>query len=231
MSVKLISITPNAQEIIAYCARVSSNNQDNPNIKGLLQYCANHSHWSIFEMANMVIEVNTTRAISAQILRHRSFNFQEFSQRYQSVEMDLEIPKLRRQDLKNRQNSIQDLDLDLVKELQTEIEEHFKKTKNLYNILLDKGVAKECARSVLPMNSPTKIYMNGTIRSWIHYLNVRCDPSTQLEHREISNKIKEIFSEQLPVIYQAVFPLGASQQFPPCASQQSQHCASQSYPS
>ena len=204
MSAKLIAITPNAEELIAYCARVSSNEQDNPNIKGLLKYCAKHGHWSIFEMANMVIEVNTTRAISAQILRHR-FNFQEFSQRYQSVEMDLEIPKLRRQDLKNRQNSISDLDLDLVKELQTNIEEHFKKTKNLYNILLEKGVAKECARMILPMSSPTKLYINGNIRSWIHYLNVRCDPSTQLEHREIANKIKEIFSVQLPVIYKAIF--------------------------
>ncbi len=203
--VKLISITPNAQELIAYCARVSSNNQNNPNIKGLLKYCAKQGHWSVFEMANMVIEVNTTRAISAQILRHRSFNFQEFSQRYQSVEMDLEIPKLRRQDLKNRQNSISDLDLDLVKELQNCIEDHFKNTKNLYNILLNKGVAKECARMVLPMSSPTKIYINGTIRSWIHYLNVRCDPSTQLEHREIANKIKEIFKEQLPIIYESIY--------------------------
>ena len=204
MSVKLIAITPNAEELIAYCARVSSNNQDNAQYEHLLKYCVKHSHWSVFEMANMVIEVNTTRAISAQILRHRSFNFQEFSQRYQSVEMDLEIPKLRRQDLKNRQNSISDLDLDLVKELQTNIEEHFKKTKNLYNILLEKGVAKECARMVLPMSSPTKLYMNGTIRSWIHYLNVRCDPSTQLEHREIANQIKEIFRVELPVVYQAV---------------------------
>lgn len=203
--VKLISITPNAQELIAYCARVSSNNQNNPNIKGLLKYCAKHGHWSVFEMANMVIEVNTTRAISAQILRHRSFNFQEFSQRYQSVEMDLEIPQLRRQDLKNRQNSISDLNEDLVKELQNSIEEHFKKTKNLYNILLDKGVAKECARMVLPMSSPTKIYMNGTIRSWIHYLNVRCGNGTQVEHVEIANQIKEIFKEQLPIIYEAVF--------------------------
>jgi thymidylate synthase (FAD) len=223
MSAKLIAITPNAQELIAYCARVSSNNQDNPNINGLLRYCAKHAHWSVFEMANMVIEVNTTRAISAQILRHSSFNFQEFSQRYQSVEMDLEIPKLRRQDIKNRQNSISDLDLDLVKELQTNIEEHFRKTKNLYNILLDKGVAKECARMILPMSSPTKIYINGNIRSWIHYLQVRCDASTQLEHRLIADKIKEIFSVQLPVIYKAVFhpplELGASQQFPPCGSQ------------
>jgi len=205
MSVKLISITPNAENIIAYCARVSSSNQDNPNIKGLLKYCAKHGHWSVFEMANMVIEVNTTRAIGEQIIRHRSLTTQVFSQRYAKVEQDLEIPKLRRQDLKNRQHSINDLDEELVNELQNEIIEHFKKTKDLYNILLDKGVAKECARSILPMNSPTRIYINGTVRSWVHYLQVRCGNGTQLEHMEIANKIKEIFKEQLPIIYEAVF--------------------------
>ncbi len=205
MSVKLISITPNAEELIAYCARVSSNNQDNPNIKGLLKYCAKHGHWSVFEMANMVIEVNTTRAIGEQIIRHRSLTTQVFSQRYAKVEQDLEIPQLRRQDNKNRQNSISDLDGDLVNELQNEISEHFKKTKNLYRKLLDKGVAKECARSVLPMNSPTRIYINGNVRSYIHYIQARTHESTQLEHRIIGNKIKEIFKEQLPIIYEAVF--------------------------
>ena len=208
MSARLISITPEAEKIIAYCARVSSPNQDNPNIDRLLKYCARNGHWSIFEMANMVIEVNTTRAISAQIIRHRSFNFQEFSQRYSSVEQDLEIPKLRRQDLKNRQNSINDLDDCLVNELQNEINEHFKKTKDLYKKILDKGVAKECARFILPMNSPTKLYINGTIRSWIHYLQVRCHASTQLEHREIANQILEIFKQQLPIIYLAIFNNG-----------------------
>ena len=208
MSARLISITPEAEKIIAYCARVSSPNQDNPNIDRLLKYCARNGHWSIFEMANMVIEVNTTRAISAQIIRHRSFNFQEFSQRYSSVEQDLEIPKLRRQDLKNRQNSISDLDDCLVNELQNEINEHFKKTKDLYKKILDKGVAKECARFILPMNSPTKLYINGTIRSWIHYLQVRCHASTQLEHREIANQILEIFKQQLPIIYLAIFNNG-----------------------
>jgi len=205
MSVKLISISPDAEKLIAYCARVSSNNQDNPNIKGLLKYCAKHGHWSIFELANMVVEINTTRAISAQIIRHRSFNYQEFSQRYAKVEMDLKIPKLRRQDLKNRQNSISDLDHDLVEELQNHITEHFKKTKNLYNILLDKGVAKECARMVLPMSSPTRMYMNGTIRSFIHYIQVRTHESTQKEHRRVALEIKEIFKEQLPIIYEAIF--------------------------
>ena len=208
MTTRLISITSDAEKIIAYCARVSSPNQDNPNIDRLLKYCARNGHWSIFEMANMVIEVNTTRAISAQIIRHRSFNFQEFSQRYSSVEQDLEIPKLRRQDLKNRQNSISDLDDCLVNELQNEINEHFKKTKNLYKKILEKGVAKECARFILPMNSPTKLYINGTIRSWIHYLQVRCHASTQLEHREIANQILEIFKQQLPIIYLAIFNNG-----------------------
>lgn len=205
MSVKLIAITPDTEKLIAYCARVSSNNQNNPNIKGLLKYCAKNGHWSIFEMGNMIIEVNTSRAIGEQIIRHRSLTTQIFSQRYATVEQDLEIPKLRRQDLKNRQNSINDLDEDLVNELQNEIIEHFKKTKDLYNILLKKGVAKECARAILPMNSPSKMYINGTIRSWIHYLNVRCGNGTQLEHMEIANQIKEIFKEQLPIIYDAVF--------------------------
>ena len=204
MSARLIWITPNAEKIIAYCARVSSSNQDNPNIKGLLQYCYRHGHNSIFEMANMCIEVETTRAISAQILRHRSFSFQEHSQRYAKVEQDLHIPQLRRQDLKNRQNSISDLDEELKNELHTEIQEHFKQTKDLYNKLLDKGVAKECSRMVLPMCSPTRIYMNGSIRSWIHYLKVRCGNGTQLEHIEVSNQIKEIFKKELPIIYEAV---------------------------
>ena len=205
MSVRLIWITPDAEKLIAYIARVSSPHQDNPKIKGLLKYCIKHGHWSIYEMANMCIEINTTRAISAQIIRHRSFNYSEFSQRYSSVKQDLEIPKLRRQDLKNRQNSISDLPEELVDELQGEIKGHFKKTKDLYRKLLDKGVAKECARMVLPMSSPTKIYMCGSVRSWVHYLQLRCGNGTQSEHAEIANKIKEIFKDQLPIIYEAVF--------------------------
>ena len=203
--VKLIWITPEAEKIVAYCARVSSKNQENPNIKGLLKFCIREGHWSIFEQANMCVQVQTSRAISAQILRHRSFSFQEWSQRYSEVEMDLEIPDLRRQDLKNRQNSISDLDENMVNELQEEIKEHFKKTKDLYKKLLDKGVAKECSRMILPMCSPTKLYMNGTLRSWIHYLSVRCGNGTQSEHMEIANQIKEIFKKELPIIYDAVF--------------------------
>ena len=205
MSAKLIWITPDAEKLMAYCARVSSSNQENPNIKGLLKYCIREGHWSIFEQANMCVEINTTRAISAQILRHRSFSFQEFSQRYASVEQDLEIPLLRRQDLKNRQNSINDLDKELVNKIQDDIIIHFKKTKDLYKKILDLGVAKECARMILPMNSPTKLYMNGNIRSWIHYLKVRCGNGTQLEHMEIANEIKEIFKKELPIIYDSVF--------------------------
>lgn len=205
MSCRLISISENAEALMAYCARVSSPNQDNPNIKGLLRYCAKHGHWSVFELATMVIEINTTRAISSQILRHRSFSFQEHSQRYAKVEQDIEIPQLRRQDLKNRQNSISDLDDDLVNELQTEIKAHFKKTKDLYRKLLDKGVAKECARGVLPMSSPTRMYMSGSIRSWVHYIKVRTHESSQREHAEIANQIKEIFKENLPIVYDAVF--------------------------
>ena len=189
--VKLIWITPDAEKLMAYCARVSSSNQENPNIKGLLKYCIREGHWSIFEMCNMCVEINTTRAISAQILRHRSFSYQEFSQRYASVEQDLEIPLLRRQDLKNRQNSINDLDKELINKIQDDIIIHFKKTKDLYKKILDLGVAKECARMILPMNSPTKLYMNGNIRSWIHYLKVRCGNGTQLEHMKSLMKLRK----------------------------------------
>ena len=205
MSARLISVSLDGEKTIAYCARVSSPNQENQNIKGLIKYCAREGHWSIFEMANMIIEVNTTRAISAQILRHRSFNFQEFSQRYAPVEQDLEIPQLRRQDHKNRQNSISDLDNDVVNDLQNEIKDHFKKTKDLYRKLLNKEVAKECARMVLPMCSPTRLYINGTIRSWVHYLKVRCGNGTQQEHIDIANQIKEIFKKEFPVVFEACF--------------------------
>jgi len=205
MSVKLISISKDAEKLIAYMARVSSNNQDNPNIKGLLKYCIKHGHWSIFEMCNMVIEINTTRAISAQIIRHRSFSFQEFSQRYAKVNDLPNVPHLRLQDHKNRQNSIDGVDEELKIELNKDIENLFNDINKVYYKLLENGIAKECARMVLPMCSPTKIYMSGSIRSWIHYLNVRCDKSTQLEHLEISNKIKEIFKQELPIIYEAVF--------------------------
>jgi len=205
MSVKLISISKDAEKLIAYMARVSSNNQDNPNIKGLLKYCIKHGHWSIFEMCNMVIEINTTRAISAQIIRHRSFSFQEFSQRYAKVNDLPNVPHLRLQDHKNRQNSIDEIDEELKIELNKDIENLFNDINKVYYKLLENGVAKECARMVLPMCSPTRLYMSGSVRSWIHYLNVRCDESTQLEHRKIGLEIKEIFKQELPIIYDAVF--------------------------
>ena len=205
MSVKLISISKDAEKLIAYCARVSSPNQDNPNIKGLLKYCIKHGHWSIFELGNMIVEINTTRAISAQIIRHRSFSYQEFSQRYAKVNDLPTLPHLRLQDHKNRQNSIDNINMFLKIELNKDIENLFIEIDRVYNKLLDNGVAKECARMILPMCSPTKIYMSGSIRSWIHYLQVRGSEDTQLEHRVIANKIKEIFKVELPVVYQAVF--------------------------
>ena len=204
-SCKLIWITPEAEKLIAYCARVSSKNQDNPNIKGLLKYCIREGHWSIFEMCNMCIEINTTRAISAQILRHRSFSFQELSQRYAKIEKKPDYFDLRRQDHKNRQNSIDDISEETKKELNNSVRMTLLDIDRCYQNLLDNGVAKECARMILPMNSPTKLYMNGNIRSWIHYLKVRCDPSTQKEHRDIALEIKDIFEKELPIIYQAVF--------------------------
>ena len=205
MSVKLISVSKDAEKLIAYMARVSSNNQDNPNIKGLLKYCIKHGHWSIFEMSNMVVEINTTRAISAQILRHRSFSFQEFSQRYAKVNDLPTLPHLRLQDHKNRQNSIDNINIFLKIELNKDIENLFIEIDKVYNKLLDNGVAKECARMILPMCSPTKIYMSGSIRSWIHYLQVRGGEDTQLEHRNIAIKIKEIFKLELPIIFDSVF--------------------------
>ena len=203
--VSLIWITPDSEKLIAYCARVSSSNQNNPNIKGLLKYCIKNGHWSIFEMCNMCIEINTTRAISAQILRHRSFSFQEFSQRYAEVEQKPDYFDLRRQDLKNRQNSIDDLTEETKKKLNNSVRMTLVDIDRCYQGLLNYGVAKECARMILPMCSPTKLYMNGNIRSWIHYLRVRCGNGSQKEHMDIALQIKEIFKKELPIIYEACF--------------------------
>ena len=202
-AIKLIAITPNAEELIAYCARVSSPHQDNPKIEKLLEYCIDHGHWSVFETPSITIEINTSRAISAQILRHRSFTFQEFSQRYAEV-ADFEIYKARRQDSKNRQNSIDDLSLrdklwfwdaqDKVQLL----------SASLYHDALDMGIAKEQARFLLPMSSKTKLYMTGNIRSWIHYCDLRCRIDTQKEHRDIALAIREILKKELPIISKAV---------------------------
>lgn len=201
MNCKLVWITEKAEKHIAHMARVSNPaNQLNTQIEGLLKYCMKNGHWSIFEMSHMAVEINCPCSIATQILRHRSFSFQQFSQRYAEVEFDIELPKLRSPHPKNRQMSLNDLDDDLVNELQYEIKKHFEASNLLYKRLLNRGVAKECARSVLPQQSSTRMYMVGSIRSWIHYLQVRTDPSTQEEHRKVALEIKKIFQENLPII-------------------------------
>jgi thymidylate synthase (FAD) len=207
MSVKLISISPDAEKTIAYCARVSNpKNQDSDSYSKLLRYCILHGHWSIFEMANMVLEINTTRGIAAQILRHRSFSFQEFSQRYAETNLleKVQTPELRRQDDKNRQNSLDNID-DADKTTWSRIiEDHFRKSQYIYDEMLKVGIAKECARFVLPLATPTKMYMNGTIRSWIHYINLRESNGTQKEHMDIAQQCKNIFIQELPLISEAL---------------------------
>ena len=208
MNVKLISVTPDAEKNIAYCARVSNpNNQENEKIAGLLKYCINHKHWSIFEQAFMTLEIETTRGLAAQILRHRSFTYQEFSQRYaDSSLLADQIPMfdLRRQDTKNRQNSIDDIDPFTKQEFEIQIQRHFASAMDLYQAMLDKGIAKECARFVLPLATPTKIYMSGSVRSWIHYIDLRSANGTQKEHMDIANECKCIFAGQFPVIAEAL---------------------------
>ncbi|WP_413288193.1 FAD-dependent thymidylate synthase [Bdellovibrio sp. HCB337] len=203
-NVRLISITPNAEEIMAYCARVSNPvNQENPEISRLIAYCIKHGHWSIFEQANMVLEITTSRAISPQILRHRSFSFQEFSQRYAEVDGYIEY-SARRQDQKNRQNSVDDLDADTQSWFAESQKEVWDLAFSKYKMALEKGIAKECARTLLPMGTSTRLYMNGTVRSWIHYIQLRSEIGTQLEHRMIAEACKEVFSQQLPVVAKAL---------------------------
>ena len=202
-AVKLISITPDAENLIAYCARVSSKNQENPNIEKLLTYCYEHGHWSVFETAYITMEVNTSRAISAQLLRHRSFTFQEFSQRYAEVPT-FETYEARRQDTKNRQKSIDDMDFK-DKHWFTCAQDRVQTVCSfLYNEALDKGIAKEQARFLLPLSSKTKIYMTGNVRSWIHYLDQRCKWDTQKEHRDLALEMREIVKQELPTIAKAV---------------------------
>ena len=206
--VKLISVTPDAEKTMAYIARVSNPaNQDNENYAKLLAYCIKHNHWSVFEQSTMTLEIETTRGIAAQILRHRSFTFQEFSQRYADTSLltqHIPVPDLRKQDTKNRQNSIDDLG-DYVKlKLQGEIQEHFNAANNLYKRLLEAGVAKECARFVLPLAVPTRIYMTGSCRSWIHYINLRSANGTQKEHMEIAELARCIFTCQFPTVSEAL---------------------------
>jgi thymidylate synthase (FAD) len=207
MKVQLITVTPDAEKNMAFVARVSNpNNQDNENFSGLLKYCIKHQHWSVFEQAHMTLEIETTRAIAAQILRHRSFTFQEFSQRYaQSNELgEIDLPELRRQDNKNRQNSIDDLDKDVVDKLNRQMITLFSSAQALYNQMVEKGVAKECARMVLPLCTPTRIYMTGSVRSWIHYIDLRSAHGTQKEHMEIAESCKDVFKEQFPVVSEAL---------------------------
>lgn len=207
-SVKLISVTPDAEKHMAYCARVSNpKGQENENYAKLLKYCIDHQHWSIFEMSGMNLEINTTRGIAAQILRHRSFNFQEFSQRYADTTLladDIPLFELRRQDNKNRQNSIDDVSDEIKVKWNTRIREHFAKAKALYDGMIQDGIAKESARFILPLATPTRLYMNGTIRSWIHYINLRSANGTQKEHMMIANEAKEIFKQQFPITSEAL---------------------------
>ena len=205
--INLISVTPDAEQHMAYVARVSNpKNQDNDKFAGLLKYCIKHGHWSVFEQAYMTIEINTTRGIAAQILRHRSFTYQEFSQRYADSNLlgDIELPELRRQDDKNRQNSIDDLDPEMVDKFNRQMNTLFSSAFALYNQMLKAGVAKECARFVLPLATPTRIYMTGSCRSWIHYINLRSAHGTQKEHMDIANECKKLFTEQFPAVSEAL---------------------------
>ena len=208
MSVKLISVTPDAEKMMAYVARVSNpNNQENPNYAKLLGYCIKHNHWSVFEQAFMTLEIETTRGLAAQILRHRSFTYQEWSQRYADSSMLAEsIPMfdLRRQDTKNRQNSIDDIDDYVKQEFEIKIRRHFDEAMVLYQSMLDSGIAKECARFVLPLATPTRMYMSGSVRSWIHYITLRSANGTQKEHMDIAEACKKIFVEQFPTCAEAL---------------------------
>ena len=207
-NIKLISVTPDAEKTMAFIARVSNpNNQKNDNFAGLLRYCIKHNHWSVFEQSTMTLEIETTRAIAAQILRHRSFTFQEFSQRYADSSMlakEIPLPELRRQDDKNRQNSIDDLDPFEVQILEKQMATLFDSAMSLYQQMLDRGVAKECARNVLPLCVGTKIYMTGSCRSWIHYITLRSSNGTQKEHMDVALACKEVFTEQFPAVSEAL---------------------------
>ena len=207
MTVKLVSVTPDAEQLMAYIARVSNpSNQDNEKYSGLLKYCIKHNHWSVFEQSTMTLEIETTRAIAAQILRHRSFTFQEFSQRYAASTAlgEIDLPELRKQDLKNRQNSTDDLDPEMVEKFNRQMITLFSSSKALYESMLKQGVAKECARMVLPLCTPTRIYMTGSCRSWIHYINLRSAHGTQKEHMVIAEGCRKVFTEQFPAVSEAL---------------------------
>tara|TARA_Y100001978_G_scaffold169533_1_gene158480 strand:+ start:79 stop:711 length:633 start_codon:yes stop_codon:yes gene_type:complete len=206
-NVQLLSLTPEAEKTMAYIARVSNpKNQYNQDFSRLLSYCIKNEHWSVFEQSFMTLQIETNRGIAAQILRHRSFTFQEFSQRYADSSQlgDIPVPQLRRQDLKNRQNSIPDLPEELKNKFNTKIQENFKKTSTLYEEMLNAGIAKECARFILPLATPTRIYMTGSCRSWIHYILLRSANGTQEEHKQIALNCKTIFKENFPIVSQAL---------------------------
>ena len=207
-NIQLVSVTPDADQHMAYVARVSNpKNQDNDQFAGLLKYCIKHGHWSVFEQAFMTVEINTTRGLAAQILRHRSFTYQEFSQRYADSSMladQIPLPELRRQDEKNRQNSTDDMNPRMVNHYNRKMEQHFKQGMKLYQNMLKDGVAKECARFVLPLATPTRIYMTGSVRSWIHYVDLRSAHGTQKEHMAVAEGVRAIFSEQFPTVAQAL---------------------------
>ena len=206
--IKLVSVTPDAEKLMAYVARVSNpSNQGNDKFAGLLKYCIQHGHWSVFEQAFMTVEINTTRGLAAQILRHRSFTFQEFSQRYADTNLldsVIPVPDLRSQDLKNRQNSNDDIPKEKKEEYQALIARHFSEAMDLYNALLQEGVAKECARFVLPLATPTRIYMTGSVRSWVLYIDLRSAHGTQKEHMDVVAEIRKIFAEQFPTVAEAL---------------------------
>ena len=208
MNVKFVSVTPDAEKTMAYVARVSNpKNQDNEKFAGLLKYCIQHGHWSVFEQAHMTVEINTTRGLAAQILRHRSFTYQEFSQRYADsslLEEHIAVPELRRQDEKNRQNSTDHIDPMYVMGVRSRIRRHFDDSMTLYKDMLEAGVAKECARFVLPLATPTRLYMTGSVRSWIHYINLRSAHGTQKEHMEIVENVRKVFIEQFPTVAEAL---------------------------
>ena len=207
MKVNLVTVTPDAEKQMGYIARVSNpQNQSNPAVAGLLGYCIKHGHWSVFEQAHMTVEIETTRGIAAQILRHRSFTFQEFSQRYANTNLlgSIDVPDLRSQDLKNRQNSNDDIPEEQTKRLQDQIKRYFAEGIDLYNELIREGVAKECARFVLPLATPTRIYMTGSVRSWIHYIDLRSAHGTQKEHMDIVKEVRDIFKKEFPVCTNAL---------------------------
>ena len=208
MTVKLVSATPDAEKHMAYVARVSNpNNQDSDKFAGLLKYCIKPGHWSVFEQAFMTVEINTTRGLAAQILRHRSFTYQEFSQRYADSSMlakEIPLPSLRRQDTKNRQNSIDDIDPLMQQDFEIKMQRHFVDGMKLYKEMLEAGIAKECARFVLPLATPTRLYMTGSVRSWVHYIDLRSAHGTQKEHMDVAEETRSIFIEQFPTVAEAL---------------------------